>query len=157
MASPRTSQSSHFAVSRSPAQPKNELVVARLSTLETMGLAEAAGLGQWLVRQDFETALRAMQALGTGKRSWPLTACRYRTPGFRWPCSTSATARHLEGRILAHAEDEGTARQHPGQGSPPAENTQPPANSERLRNRESSLAFAQEPSILRSSCSRSPL
>jgi len=32
--------------------------------LESMGLAKAAGLDQWLVRQDFETALRAMQRLG---------------------------------------------------------------------------------------------
>src|SRR6266480_2489031 len=61
---PIDGQSSHFPVSRNPAQPKNQYVIARLRTLESMGLAEAAGADQWLVRQDVETALRAMQRLG---------------------------------------------------------------------------------------------
>src|SRR6267378_2754604 len=60
---PIDGQSSHFPVSRNPAQPKNQYVIARLRTLESLGLAEAAGPDQWLVRQDFETALRAMQRL----------------------------------------------------------------------------------------------
>ena len=108
MASPRTSQSSHFAVSRNP-ELRNQCVLARLRTLESMGLAEAAGLDQWLVRQDFETALRAMQALGTGKRSWPLTAYRYRIPGCRWSCSIFAIAQHSKAEYWCTAKMKGPA------------------------------------------------
>jgi hypothetical protein len=61
---PIDGQFSHFLVSRNPRQPRSQYVVARLRTLESMGLAEAAGPDQWRVRQDFETALRAMQRLG---------------------------------------------------------------------------------------------
>jgi ribosomal protein S3AE len=51
-------------VRRTSQQPKHWYVIERLKTLESMELAEAAGSDQWLVRQDFETALRAMQRLG---------------------------------------------------------------------------------------------
>src|SRR5439155_5248139 len=61
---PTDGQSAHFLVSRNPRQPRNLYVVARLRTLEGMGLAEVAGPDQWRVRQDCETALRAMQRLG---------------------------------------------------------------------------------------------
>ena len=61
---PIDGQSSHFPVSRNPAQPKNQYVIARLRTLESIGLAIAVGADQWRVRQDLETALRAMQRLG---------------------------------------------------------------------------------------------
>jgi len=107
---PPDGQSSHFTVSRSPAQPKNERVVARLRTLETMGLAEAAGLGQWLVRQDFETALRAMQRLGDRQKilaAHGVPVSDTRLPLVMFDLRNCTT---LEGRILAHAEDEGTGR-----------------------------------------------
>jgi len=61
---PAEGESSHFQVSRNSEHPRNQCVIARLTTLESMGLAEAAGLDHWLVREDFETTLRAMQRLG---------------------------------------------------------------------------------------------
>ncbi len=75
-----------------------------------MGLAEAAGLDQWRVRQDFETALRAMQRLGDRQKI--LAAHGVPVSDTRLPlvmfdllhCTT------LEGRILAHGEDERTGR-----------------------------------------------
>jgi len=107
---PAEGESSHFQVSRSTAQPQNQYAVARLRTLESMGLAEAAGLDQWLVRQDFETALRAMQRLGDRQKT--LAAHGVPVSDTRLPlvmfdlrnCTT------LEGRILVHGEDEGTGR-----------------------------------------------
>jgi hypothetical protein len=107
---PTESESSHFHVSRDSAHPRNQHAVARLRTLESMGLAEAAGLDQWLVRQDFETALRAMQRLGDRQKI--LVAHGVPVSDTRLPlvmldlrnCTT------LEGRILVHGEDEGTGR-----------------------------------------------
>jgi hypothetical protein len=55
-------------VRRTWVQPKHWYVIERLKTLESMGLAEAAGSDQWLVHQDFETVLRAMQRLGDRRR-----------------------------------------------------------------------------------------
>ncbi len=107
---PTEGESSHFQVSRNSAQPRNRCAVARLRTLESMGLAEAAGPDQWLVHQDFETALRAMQRLGDRQKS--LAAHGVPVSDTRLPlvmfdlrnCTT------LEGRVLVHGEDEGTGR-----------------------------------------------
>jgi hypothetical protein len=90
--------------------PKHWNVIARLKTLELMGLAEAAGPDQWRVRQDFETALRAMQRLGDRQKilaahGVPVSDTRLPLVMFDLRHCTS-----LEGRILVHAEDEGTGR-----------------------------------------------
>jgi Protein of unknown function (DUF3363) len=75
-----------------------------------MGLAEAAGSDQWLVRQDFETALRAMQRLGD--RQKVLAAHGVTVSDTRLPLVMFDLRRctRLEGRILVHGEDEGTGR-----------------------------------------------
>ena len=107
---PIDGQSSHFPVNRNPAPLKNQYVIARLKTLERMGLAEAAGLDQWLVRQDLETALRAMQRLGDRQKilaahGVPVSDTRLPLAMFDLrKCTT------LEGRILVHGEDEGSGR-----------------------------------------------
>jgi hypothetical protein len=49
-----------------------------------MGLAAAAGLNQWRVLQDFETARERCSAWEIGKKSWPLTACLSRTRDYHW-------------------------------------------------------------------------
>ena len=107
---PADGQSSHFLVSRNPAQPRNLYVVARLRTLEGMGLAEVAGPDQWRVRQDFETALRAMHRLGDRQKilaSHGVPVSDMRLPLVMFDLRNCTT---LEGRILAHGEDEGTGR-----------------------------------------------
>jgi hypothetical protein len=104
---PANGESSHFTVSRNP-ELRNQCVVARLRTLESMGLAEAAGLDQWLVRQNFETALRAMQRLGDRQKI--LAAHGVPVSDTRLPL-VMFDLRHcttLEGRVLAHGEDEGS-------------------------------------------------
>jgi len=106
---PADGASSHFTVSRNP-DLRNQSVVARLRMLESMGLAEAAGLDQWLVRQDFETALRAMQRLGDRQKI--LAAHGVPVSDARLPL-VMFDLRHcttLEGRVLAHGEDEGSGR-----------------------------------------------
>jgi len=107
---PRDGQASHFMVRRTAVQPKHWFVIERLKTLETMGLAEAAGSDQWLVRQDFETALRAMQRLGDWQKAMaahgvPVSDARLPLVMFDLRRCTT-----LEGRILVHGEDEGTGR-----------------------------------------------
>jgi len=89
---PADGASSHFTVSRNP-DLRNQSVVARLRMLESMGLAEAAGLDQWLVRQDFETALRAMQRLGDRQKILAAHGVPYRMHGYRWLCLIFAIAR----------------------------------------------------------------
>ena len=107
---PTDGQSSHFPVSRKPVEPKNQYVIARLRTLESMGLAEADGADQWLVRQDFETALRAMQRLGDRQKilaAHGVPVSDKRLPLVMFDLRNCTT---LEGRILAHGEEEATGR-----------------------------------------------
>ncbi len=107
---PIDGQSSHFQFSRNPAQPRNQYVIERLRTLESMGLAEVAGPDQWRVRQDFETALRAMQRLGDRQKilaTHGVPVSDTRLPLVMFDLRNCTT---LEGRILAHGEDEGTGR-----------------------------------------------
>src|SRR5437879_3324618 len=111
---PIDGQSSHFPVSRNPAQLKNQYVIARLRTLESMGLAEAAGADQWLVRQDLETALRAMQRLGDRQKilaAHGVLVSDTRLPLAMFDLRNCTT---LEGRILVHGEDEAYHRAPPG-------------------------------------------
>jgi hypothetical protein len=107
---PTDGESSHFTVGRNSAQPRNQYVVARLRTLENMGLAEAAGPDQWLVNQDFETALKAMQRLGDRQKilaAHGVPMSDTRLPLVMFDLRNCTT---LEGRILAHGEEEGTGR-----------------------------------------------
>jgi hypothetical protein len=107
---PTDCQSAHFLVTRNPRQPRSQYVVARLRILESMGLAEAAGPDQWRVRQDFETALRAMQRLGDRQKilaAHGVPVSDTRLPLVMFDLRNCTT---LEGRILAHGEDEGTGR-----------------------------------------------
>jgi len=97
-------------VRRTAVQLKHWYVIERLKTLESMGLAEAAGPDQWLVRQDFETALRAMQRLGDRQKvlaAHGATVSDTRLPLVMFDLRRCTT---LDGRILVHGEDEGTAR-----------------------------------------------
>jgi len=107
---PTEGESSHFHVSRNSSHPQNQYAVARLRTLESMGLAEGAGLDHWLVRQNFETTLRAMQRLGDRQKilaAHGVPVSDTRLPLVMFDLRNCTT---LEGRILVHGEDEGTGR-----------------------------------------------
>jgi hypothetical protein len=105
-----TDHSWDFLVRQDPMEPRSQYIVARLKTLETMGLAAAAGVNQWRVRQDFETALRAMQRLGD--RQKVLAAHGVPVSDTRLPLLMFdvRNCTMLEGRVLVHGEDEGTGR-----------------------------------------------
>jgi hypothetical protein len=107
---PTDGQSAHFTVGRNSAQPKHRHVIDRLRTLESIGLAEASGPDHWLVRQDFETALRAMQRLGDRQKilaAHGVPVSDTRLPLVMFDLRNCTT---LEGRILVHGEDEGSGR-----------------------------------------------
>ena len=105
---PTDGQFSHFEISGSRAQHRNQYVIARLRMLKSMGLAERDGSDQWLVRQDFETSLRAMQRLGDRQKilaAHGVPVSDAQLPLVMFDLRNCTT---LDGRILAHGEDEGT-------------------------------------------------
>jgi len=105
-----TDHSWDFLVRQDPMESRSQCIVARLKTLESMGLATAAGLNQWRVRQDFETALRAMQRLGDRQKvlaAHGVPVSDTRLPLLMFDVRNCTT---LEGRILVHGEDEGAGR-----------------------------------------------
>jgi hypothetical protein len=99
-----------FRINTGRARFRNEYVVARLKTLEGMGLAEAVDPSQWRVRSDFEMALRAMQRAGDWQKM--LGAHGVPVSDTRLPLKMLDSRRltSLEGRILLHGEDEETGR-----------------------------------------------
>jgi hypothetical protein len=99
-----------FTVIRDTAQLRNEHVIARLSTLEGMGLAEAIGPSQWRVRRDFETALRAMQRVDDRQKMLAAHGVQVSDPRLPLRMLDSRRLKSIEGRVLLHGEDEGTGR-----------------------------------------------
>jgi type IV secretory pathway VirD2 relaxase len=99
-----------FTVIRDTAQSRNQHVIARLSTLEGMGLAEAIGPSQWRVRCDFETALRAMQRADDRQKMLAAHGVRVSDPHLPLRMLDSRRLKSIEGRVLLHGEDEGTGR-----------------------------------------------
>ncbi|HLN00193.1 MAG TPA: DUF3363 domain-containing protein [Bryobacteraceae bacterium] len=91
-------------------EPLGQYVLARLRKLETMGLAEAAGLNQWRVRQEFETALRAMQRLGDRQKILAVHGVPVSDPRLPLVMFDERNCTMLEGRVLVNGEDEGTGR-----------------------------------------------
>src|SRR5262249_40227745 len=82
----------------------------RLLFLQTMGLAEPVRPGQWRIRSDFETVLRAMQR--TADRQRALASRSALLSDTRLP--SRVTDPHsidtLAGRVLGHSEDESNGR-----------------------------------------------
>jgi type IV secretory pathway VirD2 relaxase len=79
---------------------------ARLAALNRMGLAEPAAFGTWRVRSDLEAMLHAMQRMAD--RQKVLSAHGVLMSDERLPIGTTDPNRLdlIEGRVLAHGEDE---------------------------------------------------
>src|SRR5580692_203350 len=75
-----------------------------------MGLAEAADADQWRVRQDFESALKAMQRLGDRQKILAAHGVPISDPRLPLVMFDLRNCTTIDGRILAHGEDEGTGR-----------------------------------------------
>jgi hypothetical protein len=92
------------------AQTQQRHVVARLSVLREMGLAEQIAPGAWNVRQDFQTVLRTMQR--TTDRQKTIAAHGALTSDDRLPIEVVdwRTTKSIEGRVLTHGEDDSSGR-----------------------------------------------
>ena len=99
-----------FRVNAGLSRFRNEYVIARLKTLETMGLAEADGQSQWRVRTDFETVLRAIQRSGDRQKMLAAHGLPVSDPRLPLRMLDSRRLRSIEGRVLVHGEDEGSGR-----------------------------------------------
>jgi type IV secretory pathway VirD2 relaxase len=85
---------------------REQNVKARLVVLEAMGLAEQRSQGEWQVRRDFETVLRAMQR--TTDRQKMLAAHGALLSDERLPFGVLdlRKLKNVEGRVLGHGEEE---------------------------------------------------
>lgn len=104
-------------VSRMPGEgelawDRRQHLIARMETLEDMGLARASGAGVWTLRLDFEAVLRAMQR--AGDRQKVLAAHGVVVSDERLPIEVLdfQKTRSIEGRVLVHGEDEQSGRRY---------------------------------------------
>jgi type IV secretory pathway VirD2 relaxase len=109
---------SHLTVTvASPEQSGNALlrshrhhVVARMVSLEHMGLAQATGPNTWNVRTDFESVLRAMQRTVDRQRVLSAHGVVVSDERLRIEALDFSRTDSVEGRILVHGEDEQSGR-----------------------------------------------
>jgi type IV secretory pathway VirD2 relaxase len=95
-----------FAPSLSMKLDQRDLVGARLITLQKMGLASGTQSGEWEIRADFVTVLKAMQELADRQKT--LSAHRSLISDERLPVVVTepGSITRLDGRVLGHGEDE---------------------------------------------------
>jgi hypothetical protein len=91
---------------------RRQHLVARLTVLEHMGLAQQTRPCTWTVRSDFEAVLRAMQL--AGDRQKVLAAHGALVSDERLPIEVLdfSKTNSVEGRVLVHGEDEQTGRSY---------------------------------------------
>jgi len=85
-------------------------VVARMISLEHMGLAQAEGPNTWNVRTDFESVLRAMQRTADRQRVLAAHGVVVSDERLRIEVLDFSRTDSVEGRILVHGEDEQSGR-----------------------------------------------
>jgi type IV secretory pathway VirD2 relaxase len=112
------SSSGYFSVTVDPTNPnlhesarlQQVHVVSRLLTLQKMGLAGRAGVGEWQVRMDFVQILRAMQR--SNDRQKTLAAHRALLSDERLPLQLTSIKeiKELEGRVLGHGQEDTVSR-----------------------------------------------
>ncbi len=112
-------QADYFVVQYDPAQPRvgsfsrrQQHLAARLAQLERMELAEGLGESLWRVRGDFAEVLRMIER--TRDRQRVLAAHGALLSDKRLPLAMTDFRQltHLEGRVLAHGQDEYSGRMY---------------------------------------------
>ena len=103
------SMAEHFVVRRraeNNTRAREQHIDARLLVLQQMGLAKDVGGGEWQVRRDFETVLKAMQR--TSDRQKMLASHGALLSDERLPLVVLdlRKLKTLEGRVLMHGEEE---------------------------------------------------
>jgi hypothetical protein len=79
-------------------------------SLEHMGLAQATGPNTWNVRTDFESVLRAMQRVADRQRVLAAHGVVVSDERLRIELLDFSRTDSVEGRVLAHGEDEQSGR-----------------------------------------------
>jgi type IV secretory pathway VirD2 relaxase len=85
-------------------------VVARMVSLEHMGLAQSTGPNTWNVRTEFESVLRAMQRTADRQRVLAAHGVVVSDERLRIEALDFSRTDSVEGRILVHGEDEQSGR-----------------------------------------------
>ena len=85
-------------------------LTARLAYLVKMGLAQPVAPQQWAVRTDFQSVLRTLQRANDRQRMLAAHGALLSDPRLPFEITNQRSIRRLEGRVLLHAEDEGTGR-----------------------------------------------
>ena len=94
----------------SPAGTRGACIAKRLRFLATLGLAEPASDGQWLIRQDFASALKAFQDSNDHQRTLAAHGVLISDPRLPFKVTDLRDVRELYGRVLVHGEEEMTGR-----------------------------------------------
>jgi type IV secretory pathway VirD2 relaxase len=82
----------------------------RLVVLQAMGLAAPAGGDAWHVRPDFEPVLRTMQRANDRQKAVAAHSAMLSDPRLPLQVTDLRYVRELEGRLIAHGEEETTGR-----------------------------------------------
>lgn len=101
---------SHFTVTLDTARRQH--FTARLVVLTSMGLAESTGPSRWRVRRDFETVLRAMQRANDRQKMLAAHGALLSDPRLPMQLTDVRSIQTLEGRVIAHGEEETTGRNY---------------------------------------------
>ena len=106
--------SDDFRVTADPTHPglgrfaaiREQSLASRLMTLQTMGLARPDGPHRWQVRQDLETALKAMQRAADNQKTLAAHGALLSDPRLQLSAPNWRDVTSLEGRVLSHGEEE---------------------------------------------------
>jgi hypothetical protein len=93
-----------------PAGTRGACLAKRLRFLATLGLAEPASDGQWQIRQDFASALKAFQESSDRQRTLAAHGVLLSDPRLPFKVTDLRNVRELYGRVLVHGEEEMTGR-----------------------------------------------
>lgn len=87
-------------------------LIARLAHLEKIGLARSLAPQQWRVQSDFETVLRTLQRSTDRQKMLAAHGAQLSDPRLPVEITDVRKLKIVEGRVLLHAEDEGSGRRY---------------------------------------------
>jgi hypothetical protein len=93
-----------------PGGTRGACLAKRLRFLATLGLAEPVSGGQWRIRQDFDSVLKAFQESSDRQRTLAAHGVLLSDPRLPFKVTDLRDVRELFGRVLVHAEEEMTGR-----------------------------------------------
>jgi hypothetical protein len=113
-------QSPSFLITTDTAGPRlsqrdrilQQNLAARLAHLEKMGLARSIAPQQWTVQSDFESVLRTLQRSSDRQKMLAAHGALLSDPRLPFEITDIRKLKIVEGRVLLHAEDEGSGRRY---------------------------------------------